>query len=89
MSFVAHRKTTDYNPNLNGGCIGVPESDELITAAEAAIELGISKRRVIQLIEDGLLPATKLGQMFVIRRADLELDAVQKRRGVGRPPKQD
>lgn len=76
-----------YSPPNFGDGIDVP--DELISAAEAAEELGISKRRVIQLIEDEILPAQRIGQQFVIRRADLQLDAVQKRRKVGRPPKSD
>jgi excisionase family DNA binding protein len=57
---------------------------DLITAAEAAPLLGVTKGRVIQLIADGKLPATKIGLQYAIKRADLELVRDRKR---GRPPK--
>ena len=54
-----------------------------LTAAQAATELGVTKRRVIALIEAGRLKAERLGNMFVIKPSDL--DAVRERKN-GRPP---
>jgi excisionase family DNA binding protein len=60
--------------------------DELISAADAAEKLGVTKRRVIALINAKnpalKLPATKIGSQYVIRAEDLE--AVRERRA-GRP----
>jgi len=55
-----------------------------ITASDAATTLGVTKRRVLQLIEAGRLPARKLGWSYLIRRPDLELVA---ERRWGRPRK--
>jgi excisionase family DNA binding protein len=44
----------------------------LIGTREAAERLGISLRRVQQLIEEGALPATKLGRDYAILEKDLE-----------------
>lgn len=57
----------------------------LLTVAEAAVELGVSHRRVQQLIDSGRLSAEWLGKQRVIRPADL--DAVRHRKP-GRPPKE-
>lgn len=54
-----------------------------ITASQAAEELGVTHRRVLAMIQAGRLKAQKLGNMWVIRRADL--DAVRDR-SPGRPP---
>ncbi len=64
----------------------VTEQDyiDLMTANDAAIALGITKRRVLQLIQIGRLPATKLGWSYLIRRSDLHLVAA---RQPGRPRK--
>jgi excisionase family DNA binding protein len=56
---------------------------DVITAAEAAPLLGVTKGRVIQLIAEGKLPATRFGLQYAIRRGDLELVRHRKR---GRPP---
>jgi excisionase family DNA binding protein len=58
--------------------------EDLLTAKDVAAELGISLRRVNDLINKGQLPATMLGKAWVIRRADIDL--VRTRRPRGRPP---
>jgi excisionase family DNA binding protein len=47
---------------------------------EAATRLGVSKRTVIRLIKDGLLPArqTCIGAPYVIRQSDLDLPEVKR-----------
>lgn len=52
-------------------------SDDIITSAEAAIELGISVRIIQRLCQSGRLRATPHGRMYLIRRGDL--DAVRDR----------
>lgn len=55
-----------------------------LTAKEAATQLGVTKRRVIALIEAGRLKAEKLGNLYIIKPSDL--DKVKDRKP-GRPPK--
>lgn len=57
---------------------------KLLTTKEAAERLGISIRRVQELIKSGRLPADRFGRAFVIRESDLYL--VEERK-VGRPKK--
>jgi excisionase family DNA binding protein len=63
--------------------------EDLISTQQAADELGITRSRIHQMIENGSLPATKFGEgrggMWLIRRADLE--KVRVRPGPGRPSK--
>lgn len=59
-------------------------SSELITANEAAKILNVTPNRVRAMITAGRLPASKLGDMYVIKKADLNL---VKNRTPGRPPK--
>ena len=40
--------------------------------AEAAAELGISRAKLYQLLDDGTIPSLKLGRRRLIRRATLE-----------------
>ena len=54
----------------------------LISTAQAAERLGISKQRVFQLIQDGRLPAQKVGPIYVIDAAVLK---TVKRMKPGRP----
>jgi excisionase family DNA binding protein len=54
----------------------------LITTAQAAERLGISPQRVFQLIQDGRLPAQKVGHSYVIDGAVLKS---VKRKKPGRP----
>jgi excisionase family DNA binding protein len=58
--------------------------EDLLTVKDVAAELGISDRRVQQLINGRQLPATMLGKNWVVRRGDLDL--VRTRRPRGRPP---
>ncbi len=56
----------------------------LLTTKQAAERLGISVPRIHQLINEGRLPAEKIGRDYVIREEDLKL--VEERK-VGRPAK--
>jgi excisionase family DNA binding protein len=56
----------------------------ILTTAQAAERLGVSVRRVQQLVQDGRLPAKQFGGALMIREEDLKL--VENRK-VGRPPK--
>lgn len=59
-----------------------PES--YITTNEAASELGVTRQRVLQLIQEGRLKAEKFANVYMIRRGDL---ANIEERPMGRPPK--
>lgn len=57
---------------------------ENITTNEAASVLGVSRQRVLQLIQDGRLKAEKFGNVYMIRRGDLDrIEPLP----MGRPPK--
>jgi excisionase family DNA binding protein len=58
---------------------------KLISAKEAAKRLGVSDRRVRSLITNGKLPATLIGNAYVIQESDLSL---VKERQTGRPKKE-
>lgn len=53
--------------------------DEFIPTRDAADLLGVTPRRVLQLIEESRLPAIKVGPIFLMRRSDVA-------RLPGRPP---
>jgi excisionase family DNA binding protein len=55
---------------------------EPLTVADAAKRLGVSVRRVQQLIAEGRLPAKEFGKVYMIKESDLKL--VQDRKP-GRP----
>lgn len=55
-----------------------------LTTKEVAEKLGVSVGRIQQLIAEGRLPATKIGQTNLVKETDLKL--VQDRK-TGRPPK--
>ena len=55
-----------------------------LTTKQVAEKLGVSVGRVQQLIAEGRLPATKIGQTNLVKESDLKL--VQERK-TGRPPK--
>lgn len=58
---------------------------DILTTADAARELGISQSRVLKLIAAGRIkPTQRLGNMWLIRRADL---AGVRERKPGRPAK--
>ena len=54
----------------------------LLTTKDAAARLGVSQRRVIALIQDGRLPAQKVGRDYLIQERDLKLVSDRK---PGRP----
>ncbi|MDQ3323861.1 MAG: helix-turn-helix domain-containing protein [Acidobacteriota bacterium] len=58
---------------------------KILSTAEAAEKLKISAIRVRQLIQEGRLPAQKVGRDYVIQESDLKL--VNERRN-GRPKKE-
>lgn len=66
--------TRAYSVDMNG----------LLTTAQAAEKLGVTRWRVNQLIQHGRLRATRMGQIFVIKEHDLK--AVENRKP-GRPSK--
>jgi excisionase family DNA binding protein len=55
-----------------------------ISTTDAAERLGITRQRVLQLIEAGRLPASLFANVYMIREEDLKLVEV---RTAGRPPK--
>jgi excisionase family DNA binding protein len=63
----------------------VAKKPDILDTKTAAAELGVSVRRLQQLIASGRLPAIPIGRYFAIRRADL---AIVRHRKPGRPPKQ-
>lgn len=58
--------------------------ENYITTNEAAGVLGVTRQRVLQLIQDGRLKAEKFANVYMIRRGDL--DHIEER-PMGRPPK--
>ena len=58
---------------------------KLISTDEAATRLGVSGRRVRQLIDEGKLPAETVGGTYIINEADLGSVTVYGK--AGRPPK--
>jgi excisionase family DNA binding protein len=57
--------------------------EEYITTTEAADVLGVSRQRVLQLIQDGRLKAGKFANVYMIERGAL---AHIEARPMGRPP---
>jgi excisionase family DNA binding protein len=58
----------------------------LLSAVEAAKRLGVSRRRVLAMINAGLIKAQRVGSYWVIDEAALNTPEVRQRRP-GRPPK--
>ena len=58
--------------------------ENYITTNEAAGVLGVTRQRVLQLIQDGRLKAAKFANVYMIRRGDL--DNIEEK-PMGRPPK--
>lgn len=58
------------------------EETKLLSVAEAAEKLGVTRARVNQFINENRLPAQRIGRSFVIREKDLSL--VENRK-TGRP----
>ena len=59
--------------------------NNLIGTKEAAEKLGVSLRRVQQLIEMGTLPAQRIGRDYLIQENDLSKVTIHGK--PGRPPK--
>lgn len=57
---------------------------DLMSVAEAATELGVTRARVNQLIDSGAMIAQKIGRSYVISRDELE-KARQRNQNPGRP----
>lgn len=55
-----------------------------ITTKEASDVLGVTRQRVLQLIQDGRIKAEKFANVYMIRRGDL--NHIEER-PMGRPPK--
>jgi excisionase family DNA binding protein len=55
-----------------------------ITTNEAAGVLGVTRQRILQLIQDGRIRAEKFANVYMIRRGDL--DHIEEK-PMGRPPK--
>ena len=59
--------------------------EEFLSVQEVAEKLKLTRIRVNQLIDEGKLPAKKIGRSYVIKASDLQL--VENRNKAGRPPK--
>ena len=63
---------------------GMMSTNDYITTNEAASALGVTRQRILQLIQDGRLKAQKFANVYMIRRADLSsIEA----KPMGRPSK--
>jgi len=58
---------------------------ELLSTKEVAEVLKVSTVRVFQMIQEGSLPATKIGRDWFVKKEDVE--AAKSRPGRGRPAK--
>ena len=58
--------------------------EDYVSTNEAADVLGVTRQRVLQLIQDGRLKAEKFASVYMIRRDDL--DHIEEK-PMGRPPK--
>jgi excisionase family DNA binding protein len=64
----------------------VSKQSGLLNADAAGKIIGISGRRVRILIEDGVIPATRVGNTYIIKRSDLAKVGGRNRKP-GRPKK--
>jgi excisionase family DNA binding protein len=60
------------------------QTDKLLSTAEVAAHLGVTRQRVLELIGEERLPALKVGRAYVVRADDLSSLSIGK---AGRPPK--
>jgi excisionase family DNA binding protein len=58
--------------------------EDYISTNDAAGVLGVTRQRVLQLIQDGRIKAEKFANVYMIRRGDL--DHIEEK-PMGRPPK--
>lgn len=59
------------------------QTDKLLSTAEVAAQLGVTRQRVLELIGEDRLPALKVGRAYVVRAGDLSSLSIGK---AGRPP---
>jgi excisionase family DNA binding protein len=59
------------------------QTDKLLSTAEVAAQLGVTRQRVLELIGEERLPALKVGRAYVVRADDLSSLSIGK---AGRPP---
>jgi excisionase family DNA binding protein len=59
-------------------------TDQLLTTKQVGEVLGLSQRRIVELINEGRLLATKVSHIWLIRRKDLD-NIKPALRPVGRP----
>jgi excisionase family DNA binding protein len=79
------RKKIAYDKDFLLGCRTMKaEDDKLLSTAEVASQLGVTRQRVLELIGEDRLSAIKVGRAFVVRATDV---AKLELRSVGRPPK--
>lgn len=60
---------------------GVPPLPPLLSVGEAAEMLGVSKQRVVQLVDSGQMPAQRVGRAIVVPRAAVEQRVERVERG--------
>ncbi len=58
------------------------QTDKLLSTAEVAAQLGVTRQRVLELIGEDRLPALKVGRAYVVRAGDLSSLSIGK---AGRP----
>lgn len=58
------------------------QTDKLLSTAEVAAQLGVTRQRVLELIDEERLPAMKVGRAYVVRADDLSSLSIGK---PGRP----
>jgi excisionase family DNA binding protein len=63
----------------------VKDASDFIDSTEAGKILGVGRRQVLNLIASGVLPASRIGNSYIIRRSDLA--KVPKSRKPGPKPK--
>ena len=64
--------------------LGMIGTNDYITTNEAANELGVTRQRVLQLIQDGRLKAEKFANVYMVPRGAL---SKIEQKPMGRPPK--
>jgi excisionase family DNA binding protein len=62
-------------------------NDKLLSLADAGRELGLHRTRILQLINDGILPAFKVGRAYAVWRSDLDRVRERSQKDRGRPLK--
>ena len=65
---------------------GDQPADEYVTVAQAAKLAGLSRRQLQWLLQQGMIPGTKLGRDWLVRPTAV-MAYLRERRGPGRPRK--